>query len=318
MKNMKRLAVWMVALVLIMGASLPAGAAETVKIGHLRITTSLATYVALDKGFFDEQGLKVELLPFDSGTAIVDALIAGRIDVIGSNAITGFWYAAQSAPDRFKIFLTYGTPSLANPTFVAIVKKDSPLKNLKDLKGKKVGTYPGASSIALAKAIIRTQMDPETVTYTELPPPNLISALAAGQIDAFFAPEPMGMMARSQDVGRDLVKEPLGLLGIKEGFAGAAYGFSTKFIKENPEQAKKVKTAFYKAADLIAKDKDALRPLLVKYIGITEPVAMKVPIQYWIKIENLNKKSTQKYFDLLYKEGAYKEWVDTTKLYYEE
>jgi len=318
MKNMKRLAVLMVALVLIVGASLPASAAEVVKIGYLRITTSLATFVAQDKGLFDEQGLKAELIPFDSGTAIVDALIAGRIDVIGSNAITGFWYAAQSAPDRFKIFLTYGTPSVANPTFVAIVKKDSPLKSLKDLKGKKVGTYPGASSIALAKAIIRTQMDPETVIYTELPPPNLISALAAGQIDAFFAPEPMGMMARSQGVGRDLVKEPLGLLGIKEGFAGAGYGFSTKFIKENPERAKKLKAAYDKAADMINKDKDPLRPLLVKYIGITEPVAMKVPIQYWIKIKDLNKASTQKYFDLLYKEGAYKQWVDTTKLYYEE
>ena len=318
MKSMKRLAVLMVALVFCVGASMHAGAAEPVKIGYLRITTSLATFVAQDKGLFEQEGLKAELIPFDSGTAITDALIAGRIDCIGSNAITGFWFAAQAAPDRFKIFLTYGTPSLANPTFVAIVKKDSPLKGLKDLKGKKVGTYPGATSIALAKAIIRTQMDPEAVTYTELPPPNLISALAAGQIDAFFAPEPMGMMARSQGVGRDLVKEPLGLLGIKEGFAGAAYGFSAQFLKENPERAKKLKAAYYKAADLINKDKDALRPLLVKYIGITEPVAMKVPIQYWIKIEKLNKQSTQKYFDLLYKEGAYKEWLDTTKLYYED
>jgi NitT/TauT family transport system substrate-binding protein len=315
---MKKLAAVIMVLVFVAGAAMHAGAAETVKIGYLRITTSLATFVALDKGLFAQEGLKVELLPFDSGTEIVDALLAGRIDVIGSNAITGFWYAAQAAPDRFKIFLTYGTPSLKNPTFVAIVKKDSPLQGLKDLKGKKVGTYPGASSIALAKAIIRTQMDPALVTFTELPPPNLISALAAGQIDAFFAPEPMGMMARAQGVGRDLVKEPLGLLGIKEGFAGAAYGFSTQFIKENPEQAKRIKAAFYKAADLITKDKDALRPLLVKYLGLTEPVAMNVPLQYWIKIEQLNKKSTQKYFDLLYKEGAFKQWVDTTKLYYED
>src|SRR4030042_1431468 len=122
MKNMKRLAVLMVALVLIVGASLPASAAEAVKIGYLRITTSLATFVAQDKGFFEQQGLKVELIPFDSGTAITDALIAGRIDVIGSNSITGFWFAAQAAPDRLKVFLTYGPPSLANPTFLAIVK----------------------------------------------------------------------------------------------------------------------------------------------------------------------------------------------------
>jgi NitT/TauT family transport system substrate-binding protein len=305
--------------IFLLGAATGAFAAgDVVKIGYLRITTSLATFVAQDKGLFDQEGLKTELIPFDSGTAIVDALIAGRIDVIGSNAITGFWFAAQSVPDRFKIFLTYGTPSLENPTFVAIVKKDSPLKTLRDLKGKKVGTYPGATSIALAKAIIRTQMDPAGVIFTELPPPNLITALAAGQIDAFFAPEPMGMMARAQGVGRDLVKEPLGLLNIKEGFAGAAYGFSAQFLKEHPQRAKQVKAAFYKAADLINKDKDAYRPLLVKYIGITDQVAREVPLQLWIKVETLNKKSTQKYFDLLYKEGAFQQWIDTTKLYYED
>jgi len=191
------------------------------------------------------------------------------------------------------------------------------LKTLKDLKGKKVGTYPGASSIALAKAIIHTQLDLKEVTITELPPPTLISALAAGQIDAFFAPEPDGMTARAKGVGRDLVKEPLGLLGIKEGFAGAAYGFSTQFLNENPERAKKLKAAYYKAADLINKDKDAYRPLLVKYTGVTDEVAKEVPIQLWMKVETLNKQSTQKYFDLLYKEGAYQQWLDTTKLYYE-
>jgi NitT/TauT family transport system substrate-binding protein len=317
-KDVKRWAALTVMFVFILGASLNASAAETVKIGYLNIVMSLPTFVAQEKGLFAEEGLKVELIPFQSGTDIIDALIAGRINIIASNAITGYWFAAQTAPDRFKIFLTYGTPSLENPSFVAIVKKDSPLKDLKDLKGKKVGTYPGASSIALAKAIIRTQMDPEGVIFTELPPPNLITALVAGQIDAFFAPEPMGMMAISQGVGRHLVKEPLGLFGLKKGFAGAGFAFSAQFLKENPQLAKKIKAVYDKAVDLIAKDKDTFRPLLIKYLNLTEQVAMNVPIQNWMKVEKLDKESTQKYFDLLYKEGAFQQKVDTTKLYYEK
>jgi NitT/TauT family transport system substrate-binding protein len=293
-------------------------AKDVVKIGYLNIVMSLPTFVAQEKGMFEKEGINVESILFQSGTDIMDALIAGRIDCIASNAITAYWFAAQAAPDRFKIFLTYGTPSLENPSFVAIVKKDSPLKELKDLKGKKVGTYPGASSLALARAIIRTQMDPEGVIFTELPPPNLISALAAGQIDCFFAPEPMGMMARSQGVGRDLVKEPLGLFGLTKGFPGAGFAFSAQFLKENPRRAKKIKAVYDKAVDLIEKDKNAFRPLLVKYLNLTEQVAMNVPIQNWIKIEKLDRESAQKYFDLLYREGAYKERVDTTKLYYEE
>ena len=313
---MKKLVTVLMMVLFLMGAGSALGE-EKVKIGYLRLTISLPTFVAAEKGLFEQEGLKVELTPFESGTLIISALIAGRIDANCSSATTGYWFAEQSTPDQFKIFLAYGTPSRKNPTFVAIVKKDSPIKELKDLKGKRVGTFPGASSVELARAIIRTQMDPEGVIFQEVPPTILISALAAGQIDAFFAPEPVGMIAISEGIGRHLVEEPLGLLGLEKGFAGAAFGFSAQFIKQNPMLAKKVKSVYYKAVDLIDKDRNAVRPLLSKYTGLSETIAMKIPLQSWMKVETLDKEATQQYFDLLYKEGAYKKKIDTTKLYYE-
>ncbi|MGZ3525076.1 MAG: ABC transporter substrate-binding protein [Thermodesulfobacteriota bacterium] len=313
---MKRIVVSIVIILLLMTAA-AASSEEKVKIGYLRLTISLPTFVAAEKGLFEQEGVKVELTPFESGTLIISALIAGRIDANCSRATTGYWFAEQSTPDQFKIFLGYGTPSRKNPTFVAIVKKDSPLKDLKDLKGKRVGTFPGASSLELARAIIRTQIDPEGIVFQEVPPTIIISALAAGQIDAFFAPEPVGMIAISQGIGRHLVEEPLGLLGLERGFAGGAFGFSSQFLKKNPMLTKKVKAVYYKAVDLIDKDRNAVRPLLPKYTGLSEAIAMKIPLQSWMKVETLDKEATQQYFDLLYREGAYKKKIDTTKLYYE-
>jgi ABC-type nitrate/sulfonate/bicarbonate transport system substrate-binding protein len=313
---MKRIAALTAIILLVMGAG-AAFSEEKVKIGYLPLTISLPTFVAAEKGLFQQEGLKVELVPFESGTMIMDALMTGRIDANCSSAITGFWFAAQGAPDRFKIFLVYGWTSRKSRTFVAIVKKDSPLKDLKDLKGKRVGTYPGATSVALARAIIRTQVDPEGIVFQEIPPSILISALAAGQIDAFFAPEPTGMIAISQGIGRHLVEEPMGLLGLERGIATAGFGFSSQFLKENPGLAKKVKGIYYKAVDLIDKDITAFRPLLAKYLGLPDWVAMNVPLTKWMKVETLDKEATQQYFDLFYKEGAYKKRVDTSKLYYE-
>jgi ABC-type nitrate/sulfonate/bicarbonate transport system substrate-binding protein len=171
--------------------------------------------------------------------------------------------------------------------------------------------------VALARAIIRTQIDPEGIIFQEVPPAILISALAAGQIDAFFAPEPTGMIAISQGIGRHLVEEPIGLLGLEKGFPGSAFGFSAQFLKQNPMLAKKIKALYYKAVDFIEKDEKAARPLLTKYTGLSESFAMSIPIQKWMKLETLDKDATQQYFDLLYKEGAYKKWIDTTKLYYQ-
>ena len=313
---MKRFVALFVTILLLIVAGSAFGE-DKVKIGYLRIVMSLPTFVAAEKGLFEQEGLKAELTPFESGTFIVSALMAGRIDANCGSAITGYWFAEQSTPDQFKFFLTYGAPSRKNPSFVAIVKKDSPLKDLRDLKGKRVGTYPGATAVELARAIIRTQVDPEGVIFQEVPPTVLISALAAGQIDAFFAPEPTGMIAISQGIGRHLVEEPLGLLGLERGFAGTGFGFSAKFLKENPGLAKKVKSIYYKAVDLIDKDRNAYRPLLTKYLGLPDWVAMNIPLQNWMKIETVDKEATQRYFDLLYREGAYKKKIDTTKLYYE-
>jgi len=293
-------------------------AEEKIKIGYMPIAMSLPTFVAVEKGLFEQNGLKAELTPFESSTLIIGALIAGRIDAICCCGIPGLWFAEQSTPDQFKIFLTYGASSLKNPSFVVLVKKDSPLKDLKDLKGKRVGTSPpGASSVALARAIIRTQMDPASIVFQEVPPTILVSALAAGQIDAFFAPEPLGMMAISQGIGRQLVEEPEVLLGLEKGFAGAGFAFSAQFLKQNPTLAKRVKKIYYNAVDLIDRNRNAYRPLLTKYLDLPEPYAMNIPLTNWMKIESLDKEATQSYFDILYKEGAYKRKVDTTKLYYE-
>jgi NitT/TauT family transport system substrate-binding protein len=305
---MKKIVAFFVVLAMFCCISCTKKEEKVVKIGYLTLVMSLPTFVAQEKGFFEEEGLQVELEPFNSGTDIVDALVAGRIDANCGSASTGHWFAAQNAPDRFKIFMMYGTTSAGEDnTFVVVVKKDSPITDLKGLKGKKVGTFPGATSVALAKLAVRTQLDPAEVVFTELPPPNMVPALAAGQIDCFFTPEPMGMMA---------VKSPLALLNLEGGVPGAAFSFNTEFLKKYPKTAKKIKAAMEKAVDYIRANNQEVRSYLVQYTGIPEPVAMHMPYDKFVKLDEINKNACQAYFDMLYNEGAYKEKVDTTKLYY--
>ena len=117
---------------------------EKIKIGYMPIAMSLPTFVAVEKGLFEQEGLKVEITPFETSTLIISALVAGRIDADCSSGTPGFWFAEQSTPDQFKLFLTYGATTLKNPSFVVMVKKDSPLKDITNLKGKRVGTSPPA------------------------------------------------------------------------------------------------------------------------------------------------------------------------------
>jgi len=294
-------------------------AQEEVKIGYLTLALSLPTFVALEKGYFQEQGLKVTATPFESGTLIVDAMVAGRIDVNAGSGIIGHWLVEQNLPGTFKIFLVYGPLGPTDSSFVLMVAKDSPLKEMKDLKGKRVGTFPGITSLALAKAVLRPHFDPnKEVTLIEIPPGNIVQALAAGQIDAYFTPEPFGMMAEAKGVGRYLSKSPQDALNLTNGEPGAAFAFNSKFLKEKPILAKKVKAATYKGVDFIQANEGEARKILSKYTSLPEPFAMKIPLNPWTKVEQYNKSAGQPFFEVFRKEGIFPKHIDTSQLYYQE
>jgi NitT/TauT family transport system substrate-binding protein len=222
-------------------------------------------------------------------------------------------------PGTFKIFNVYGSTGPKDVTFVVMVAKDSILKEMKDLKGKRVGTFPGITNVALAKAVLRPYFDPEKeVTLIEIPPGNIVQALAAGQIDAYFTPEPFGMMAEAKGVGRHLVKHPLLGLNLKTGVRGGVFAFNSKFLKEKPLVAKKVKVAIDKGVDFVNTNELEARKFLVKYANLPEPFAMKIPFDTWVKVEKFNKSDAQPYFEVLMREGLFQKHIDTTKLYYQE
>ena len=61
-------------------------AAEKIKIGWVFAMANAPVLVADKKGYFKDQGLEVELLPFKSGPLVHQALSAGELDMayIGS------------------------------------------------------------------------------------------------------------------------------------------------------------------------------------------------------------------------------------------
>jgi NitT/TauT family transport system substrate-binding protein len=290
-----------------------------VKIGYLPLVMSLPTYVALEKGYFQEQGITPVPTPFDSGSLLVDALVAGRLDVTTGNGIITHWLVEQNLPGTFKIFLINGPTSAKDVSMVFMVAKDSPLKGVEDLKGKRVGVFPGITTIVLGKAAMRPFLDPnKDVTIIEVPPGNIVQALASGQIDAYFAPEPLGMLAEAKGVGRHLVRHPLAVLNLVDGWPGAVFAFGSQFLKEKPLVAKRVKAACDKGVDFIQANETEARKFLVKYANLPEPFAMKIPFDKWIKVEQYKKPSGQPYFEVLKKEGLFQKDIDTTKLYYQE
>lgn len=87
-----------------------------------------------------------------------------------------------------------------------VVGKNSDIRSLKDLKGKKVAVPSAFSNqnFVMHKLMADHGMDPKDITFVILPPPDMSTSLASGAIDAYFVGEPFCAKAELDGIGRVL------------------------------------------------------------------------------------------------------------------
>ncbi len=212
----------------------------------------LAFWVAMEKGFFTQNGVNVELAGiFRAGPEIMTAFAAGELDMAYVGEAPATTAVANKAADVI-VVAQVNTEGSA----LVMVKNNPDIKILTDLKGKTVAV-PGHSTVQdflLRKALKNQGMDLKSVNIIVVKPPDMINALATGQIDAFIAWEPHPSKAATMGVGQNLAtsgtmwpEHPCCVLVADKGFlAGqgekvrsvvAAHAQATEYIHHHPEEA---------------------------------------------------------------------------------
>src|SRR5262245_22301946 len=79
------------AAIVILGSALAASAQEKVSIAALRFVSSAPIFIAMEKGYFKDQGLDVEFKFFDAAQPIAVAVAAGDAD-LGITGLTGGFF----------------------------------------------------------------------------------------------------------------------------------------------------------------------------------------------------------------------------------
>src|SRR4030095_16977191 len=121
--------------------SLGRAQSDTVKLEDLAAISNAAIYIAIEKGFFKEQGVNTEISNFASAAKMVPALVVGELEVSVGSASAGLFNAvAEKAP--FRIVADKGQTREGYGFSLLAVRKDlvdsGQVKTFKDLKGKKI------------------------------------------------------------------------------------------------------------------------------------------------------------------------------------
>jgi NitT/TauT family transport system substrate-binding protein len=114
-----------------------------------------------------------------------------------------------------------------------VVGKNSRIRSLADLKGKKMAIPSLYSNqhFVVHKLMEDYGMKNDDITFIVLPPPDMPTSLAAGAIDAYFVGEPFCAKAELDGIGRVLYYAR----DIWPNFISCALVVHEDLIKENPD-----------------------------------------------------------------------------------
>jgi len=302
-------------------ASIARAADDAILIGYWPIASGLPLYAGLELGIFQEAGLKVEGVKFSSAQQVAEAMISGRIHGSANGTASAVLALAEiTSPGLFKIICS--NPSnhkLVLDEFV--VAKDSPIKSLADLKGRKIASGPGIQNVTLAKIMLEKNgvANPQV---TELPVGQHVPALVGGQIDAVYTLEPTGTAGRLKGLTRVLETGVISkyVLGDADApwFGGSASVTAT-LLKERPADAKKYIAAYAKAVEHVRKNPEESRNHLDGFTSIDASLVKEVPLSgftLYNEFKPADIDAFQKFFDVFTERKIFSRAVPVKPLLY--
>jgi NitT/TauT family transport system substrate-binding protein len=242
--------------------------------GTIRIGVPTKTYwptiiceTAIRQKLFEKEGIKAELTIYRSGAEGFEAIAAGAADLVlnSSSSVAGglkkgvnVKCVANGANGYYGWYL--------------VVKTDSPIKQVSELAGKKVGiTSAGSGTDILARWTIAK----EKIDFTRVPlgGGGLVPNLLTGNIDASVLYSPLTYKVIDEKVARSLIDYGAAV----PAHSNSAWIASDKIIKERPEVVQKALNAIYGGVGFLVAD--ANRAAAVKLIAeideIPEPIAAR-------------------------------------------
>jgi len=185
---MTKLARFVLAMIAVAALALPAHADKSdiaIGIGPDWGTSGHAI-VASKKGFFEEEGLNVELKKFPAGLVQVEALAAGSLDFAVPAQAPVFSLRSAGIP-----ILILANTAVWGEAMGLVGGKDAGILNPGDLAGKKIGLLKGSTAELMFNSILDAYgVDPSSVETVSLRPPAQMSSLSTGTIDGVVVWEP--------------------------------------------------------------------------------------------------------------------------------
>ena len=195
---------------------------------------------------FSDESENLEVNIFEGYDEIKDAVISGKLDIAATNWISAI-KAAENGED-IKVIA-----GMSNGGSALVVKKDSGIESIEDLKGKTIGYFPESIEyVKLANELKEKGIDiKKDVKFKEMDLESMIKELSGGNIDAFCGEEPYVSIALEDGFGKVIDYKSDEIVSLNTAIIA-----TEENIKDNPEKMRELMDKHVKSTNHLMMSKE--------------------------------------------------------------
>jgi ABC-type nitrate/sulfonate/bicarbonate transport system substrate-binding protein len=235
--------------------------------------------VADQMGYFKAEGIKINPRWYIAGTDLPSMWGAGNVHLGTATATMVVPIAAAGQT----IYNIAPQSDIAGTQQIVLGRKGQEIvRSPKDFEKVKIGMPKGASVTMAIQAMARDHgLDFSKIQFVNLSPPDAVTALAKGDIDAMAAWAPWVFNAVKQAGGKVYFSGNRSFIPGKEGqvdwlHVHAGVVASGKMLKENPNTLKAVLRALRKATDTLNRDREAAVKIVAREMKTDEALTRDI------------------------------------------
>src|SRR5579862_1292061 len=213
----------------------PLTPAVTIKVADGQSLTQAGLYIATDKGYFQEEGLNVDLLPLSNFETIIQSLTTGDI-AVGLGGVSPALFNAFSRGIDLRIVAAAALHAPGRSQLV-VARKDlvesGGLKTYADMKGKKISRAAAFSvdTMAMEKALNMGGLTLNDAEFITLAFPDTVAALANKAVDIAYLSEPFA----TSSIDKGFAVKWHEMADFIPNHAGSLWLYSQALVEKQPE-----------------------------------------------------------------------------------
>jgi ABC-type nitrate/sulfonate/bicarbonate transport system substrate-binding protein len=236
-----------------------------VKMGALRLIHSITPF------FYERfmpEGMTVEVIAFESPTEGKNAVVTRSVEFGAFGVAAGILGAAAREPVTV-------IGSCCDKGMAIVARKDGPINTLTDLRGKRVGIWPGSTQEVFVRERLRMEgMNIRDITNIRVSFSEMHAALARGDIDAYVGAEPGPGISQVTGIGK-VVEFPY---STAMGTLNMVFATHYETAQRNPQLCAAMMGVHKRASTFAAGNKPAAIEMAVQKLGMQRP-ALEISIE---------------------------------------